>query len=156
MIGVRVGIDHRDNRFFSHVFMQEVQSMVIEVLKEKDQKDKEEEKTDKMTKPREQIKAGKLKGVIGNPGGDEEHMLKVKRPPTGYHKYSSQQEDLEDICEYLNGTKWILSEAGKKTSMTWLEMLMHFEMEGWRRSATKQGKARKLEQEITKREPEGN
>ncbi len=57
----------------------------------------------------------------------------------------TERNNLEDVHRYLTGTKWHLSEQGTRISMTWLEMLIHFEVEGWRTRCTEEGRARELE-----------
>ena len=119
--------------------MAEIQAINIAVLKEQEDMRGEDENTDKMTKSKEQVKAGRMNNYLECPGNQNAWRLKVQKPTTGRHKFADDQEGHEDVHKYITSMNWVLSDQNEKVAMALLEMMIHFEIGGRSTKHTEEG-----------------
>ena len=102
--------------------------------------------------PAHKIDAGRIQGFLKFAEANKTRRLHVSEPPKGKHKYSEEQEELQDIHRYISNTRWQLAEADDKVTVTWLELMMHYEFSGYSYRHTKEAKEEDLKRRREQRE----
>ena len=125
--------------------MREIQSASVRVLAEQSSMKDEEKKRRRPNEAKRKEGGGENAQNQSRTGQHRCHQTRAAEPPEGDHRYAAEQQDLRDIHDYATKQRWQLSRADSKRSITWLELLIHMEMGGWRTKHTKEGRQGELE-----------
>ena len=64
---------------------------------------------------------------------NEPRKLSILDPPIGEYRYAKSNERLQDIARFLNRQRWQLCEKADQPGVTWIELLIMFEIQKLKR-----------------------
>ena len=113
------------------------------------QKEKELRKDNKLHKRDDRAFGGLL-----DYGGDQPaRKLYFNTPPPNFAKDGSQHREMEQIAAFLNAQDWHLASSHEQKGSSWTELLMLYEMSGYKKSLTKEGIAEDLKEAKARSDP---
>ena len=90
----------------------------------------------------------KAKDTLIRADWSESKQLTFKMPPKGKHRFSSSRQKIDDIHHFLQNLEWQTGTSEQPNGVTWLELMITFEVMGGDRRWTKEGKGKELEKAI--------
>ena len=121
------------------------------------QEDKElrtlEEKKIKETNKLHKKDDRKFSGPLEYGGDQPARKLKFSTPPPNFAKDSEQHTEMVQIAAFLNSQEWHLASSLEQKGISWTELLILYELSGYKFAQTKEGIAEELNQARKLKDP---
>jgi hypothetical protein len=131
---------HRHGRL--QEFMQRIHKLNVEMIKaERTKREEMRKQADPFTK--KTVIKHCMPMVVKVSEEDACRRLVYRPPPIGCHKFQQHQEVVNDVHDYLTSLRWTLEDNSSQAGVSWLELLILFELRGGRldKKLTEDGKA---------------